>query len=51
MAQFARYRYGNLQDDNLQDVDMNTISKDMIHSLNLNPNGMWIYVIIKVENA
>ena len=49
MAKFSRYRYGSLQNDSLHDVDMNAVSKNMIHSLNL--NGMWRYVIIRVENA
>ena len=49
MAQFARYRYGSLQDNSLHDVDMNAVCKNMIHSFSL--NDMWVYVIMRVENA
>lgn len=31
----------------LQDTDMNAVSKNMVHSLNL--NGMWMYIIVRVR--
>ena len=48
MVQFARHRYDSLQGNSLQDIGMNAISKNMVHSFNL--NGMWIYDH-KNENA
>ena len=49
MLQFVRFRYDSLQDDSLQDViGMNTICRNMVHSLNL--DSIWIYDH-KNENA
>ena len=48
MVQFARHRYGGLQGNSSQDMDLNVVSKNMVHSLNL--DGMWIYDH-KNENA
>ena len=44
----ARYRYSSLH-ESLQNVDMNAVSKNMMHSVNL--IDIWVYVITRVENA
>ena len=48
MVQFARHRYGNLQGNSLQDMHMNVVSKNIVHSINL--DDIWIYDH-KYENA
>ena len=50
MVQFAR-KHDNLQEDMIvcKIVGMDAINKNMIHGLDL--NGMWIYVITRVEDT
>ena len=48
MVQFAKHRYGSLQDYSLQDIGMNAISKNMVDGPNL--DVIWIYDH-KDENA
>lgn len=44
----ARHRYDSLQDDSWQDMGMNAVGKNMVHSLNL--SSIWTYDH-KSENA